>query len=179
MLYIHTYARETHTHKKRTALLLAKIGSIPSCIYTCIHARERSCGVLCWWGPTSPKQLSRAPHLFSVGITWYFLHVLYVCLSIEGQVVTVRCSSWTLGGPARTASCLVSLCPGRLYQLTRNTSPTACSLDQTNRHVQTTLQLLTGAKSHIYNEMHHWRTNAGANSAVLHDLEHNGMGCTV
>ena len=27
--------------------------------------------------PTSPKQLSRAAqHLFSLGITWYFLHVL-------------------------------------------------------------------------------------------------------
>ena len=29
--------------------------------------RERSCGMLCWWGP---KQLSRAPHLFSLSITW-------------------------------------------------------------------------------------------------------------
>ena len=25
--------------------------------------------MLCWWGPTSPKQLSRAVHLFSLGIT--------------------------------------------------------------------------------------------------------------
>ena len=33
-------------------------------------ARERSCGMLYWWGPTSPKQLSRALHLFSLGITW-------------------------------------------------------------------------------------------------------------
>ena len=26
--------------------------------------------MLWWWGPTSPKQRSRAPHLFSLGITW-------------------------------------------------------------------------------------------------------------
>ena len=32
--------------------------------------------MLCWWGPTSPKQLSRAPHLFSFGITWFF----YMCM---------------------------------------------------------------------------------------------------
>ena len=45
--------------------------------------------MLCWWGPTSPKQLSRALHLFSLGITWYFLHVFWgstaICKNFERQ----------------------------------------------------------------------------------------------
>ena len=58
-------------------------------------AREKSCGVLYWWGPTSPKQLSRAPHLF---FSWH--HMVFSTCDCCLRILVSRCGLHPeAGGP--------------------------------------------------------------------------------
>ena len=55
-----------------------------------LWCQRESCGMLCWWGPTSPKQLSRAGIFFLLGITWFFLHVYILMVTVA--------SLWSISG---------------------------------------------------------------------------------